>query len=125
MERMEMLGLIIKQAREEKGWTQQELAEKLEISVDEVCEHEKGGGNLDFTTVAEYFFLLNISPNITIYEDDLDDALRMDRLYRELQELTQEQFDRLVESATYIRQWRKNHPDAVTLEGYWDTFKEG
>ena len=28
MERMEMLGLIIKQAREEKGWTQQELAEK-------------------------------------------------------------------------------------------------
>lgn len=42
MERTEMLGLIIKQAREDKGWTQQELADKLELSIDTEKVMKKG-----------------------------------------------------------------------------------
>ena len=124
MSRMELLGPIIKQAREEKGWTQQELAERLEISVEDVEKHEKGESDLDTLTVAKYIFLPNISPDVTIYEDDVEDALRMDRMYRELQALSQPQFDRLTESAAHIRRWRESHPDTVTLDDYWNTFKE-
>ncbi len=122
MTKTEILGKIIKQAREEKGWSQQELAKNLGITVEEAKNHEEGKGDIDTTTTAAYFFLLNISPNIAIYEDDVDDALRMDRMYREFQTLSQEQFARLCDSAAYIRRWRKNHPGAVTLEEYWETF---
>jgi len=122
MTKTEILGKIIKQAREEKGWSQQELADKMGVAVEQVRDHEEGKGDIDTTTTAAYFFLLNISPNITIYEDDVDDALRMDRMYRELQTLSQEQFDRLCDSAAHIRRWRRDHPGTVTLEEYWKTF---
>ena len=82
MSRMELLGPIIKQAREEKGWTQQELAERLEISVEDVEKHEKGESDLDTLTVAKYIFLLNISPDVTIYEDDVEEALLLDKALR-------------------------------------------
>ena len=38
--KVKMLGLIVRQAREEKNWTQQELADKMGIPVDKVTELE-------------------------------------------------------------------------------------
>lgn len=123
MKQVEILGLIIKQAREGRGWTQKELADKAEISEEDVSLHEKGQGDLDALTTAAYYFLLNISPNITAYEGDVEDALKMDRMYRELQSLSEEQFHRLIDSAEHKRSWNKSHPDVVTLKDYWETFE--
>lgn len=112
MKKGKMLGLIVRQAREEKNWTQQELADKMGIPVDKVTE------------TAGYFFLLNISPDITMYEDNAEDALRMNRLFRELQTLTPEQFDRLCRSVSHIRRWRENRPDVITLDDYWKAIEK-
>lgn len=119
------LGLLVKQAREEKGWTQQELADEMDVDVRTVQRLEEGLVNPTLTAVAGYFFLLNISPNVATYEDSVEDALKMDHIYRELQELSEEQFARLWESACHIRKWRGNHPEIVTLEDYRRVMREG
>lgn len=119
MDEYEKIGLLIEQAREEKGWTQKELADRMGIEVETVRGQEKGDGSLSVEKMMEYFFLLNISFDIAIYEKHAEDALRMERLYRELQELEEEQFNRLYKSVGHIRSWRKSHPDTVTLEDYW------
>ncbi len=123
MKKGKMLGLIVRQAREEKNWTQQELADKMGIPVDKVTELENGNADPSMTETAGYFFLLNISPDITMYEDNAEDALRMNRLFRELQTLTPEQFDRVCRSASHIRQWRENHPNVITLDDYQNAIK--
>ena len=124
MKKGKMLGLIVRQAREEKNWTQQELADKMGIPVDEVIELENGNADPSMTETAGYFFLLNISPDITMYEDNAEDALRMNRLFRELQTLTPDQFDRVCKSASHIRLWYENHPDVITLDDYWKAIEK-
>lgn len=123
MEKCEMFGLLVRQAREEKGWTQQELADQMGIDQDTVTELEEGSGNPSMEMMAGYFFLLNISPNITVYEDTAEDALRLNRIYRELQVFSQEQIDRLYNSVTHIKKWHKDHPDVVTLDDYWKSWE--
>lgn len=102
------MGLLIKQAREEKGWTQQELADAVDVDVETVRKQELGDDSLSVEMMMGYCLLLNISCDIAIYEKDVETALRMERICRELLELSQEQFDRLVKSASYIRGWREN-----------------
>ncbi len=104
------MGLLIKQAREEKGWTQQELADAVDVDAETVRKQELGDDSLSVEMMMEYCLLLNISCDIAIYEKDVETALRMERICRELLELSQEQFDRLVKSASYIRSWRENQP---------------
>lgn len=121
MKKGKILGLAVRQAREEKNWTQQELADKMGIPVDKITELENGSADPLIADSAGYFFLLNISPDIMMYEDNAEDALRMDRLFRELQTLTADQFERVCQSASHIRRWRENHPDVTTLDDYWET----
>lgn len=117
----ERLGLVVKQAREEKGWAQEELANRLEIDVGEVSELEAGNGNPEYTTLSGYIFLLNICPDVIFREDDAEHAMKMDHLYRELQGLTKDQFEKLVGSVRHIRRWREDNPNVDTLEDYWKT----
>lgn len=117
----ERLGLVVKQAREEKGWSQEELANRLEIDVGEVSELEAGNGNPEYTTLSGYIFLLNICPDVIFREDDAEHAMKMDHLYRELQGLTKDQFEKLVGSVRHIRRWREDNPNVDTLEDYWKT----
>lgn len=53
----EYLGRIIKQAREEKGWTQQELADEMDIDLRTVRKVEDGKGNPLATVLASYIYL--------------------------------------------------------------------
>ena len=121
MEKYKILGQLVRQAREEKGWTQQQLAENMNTDVEAIGRVEDGDENLSISEAAGYFFLLNISPNIITYEDDVEEALTQDRMFRELQKLKPEQLNRLYESARYIMQWRANHPDVLTVEDYRKT----
>ena len=42
MDDYKRMGLLIKQAREEKGWTQQELADAMDVDVETVSKQEIG-----------------------------------------------------------------------------------
>ena len=64
--------------------------------------------SLSVEMMVEYCLLLNISCDIAIYEKDVETALRMEKICRGLLELSQEQFDRLVNSASYMRGRRKD-----------------
>ena len=108
MDDYKRMGLLIKQAREEKGWTQQELADAMDVDVETVSKQEGGDDSLSVEMMVEYCLLLNISCDIAIYEKDVETALRMEKICRELLELSQEQFDRLVNSASYMRGRRKD-----------------
>ncbi|MEZ3487787.1 MAG: helix-turn-helix domain-containing protein [Lachnospiraceae bacterium] len=99
----EKMGQLIRQAREEKGWTHQELADKMGIDEDAVKGHEEGDGSLMTDEAIGYCNLLNISCDIAIYEENVEDALRMERICRELLELSQEQFIRVVKAAGCMR----------------------
>ena len=108
MDDYKRMGLLIKQAREEKGWTQQELADAMDVDVETVSKQEGGDDSLSVEMIVEYCLLLNISCDIAIYEKDVETALRMEKICRGLLELSQEQFDRLVNSASYMRGRRKD-----------------
>lgn len=125
MTRNKMLGALVRQAREEKGWTRQELADKMGTNEEEIGRLEDGEEDFTMAAAAGYFFLLDISPNITIYEDDMDEALKLDRIFRELQQFKPEQVDRLCESVRHIMRWRADHPDVVTVEDYWKATETG
>jgi len=103
MDNYKRMGLLIKQAREEKGWTQQELADAMDVDVETVSKQEEGDDSLSVEMMVEYCLLLNISCDIAIYEKDVEIALRMERICRELLEFDQEQFDRIIKSASCMR----------------------
>jgi transcriptional regulator with XRE-family HTH domain len=50
---MAELGGQIREARERKGWTQRELAEKIGVSRYSIIGYENGTGNPEFRIVAE------------------------------------------------------------------------
>lgn len=116
----EYLGRIIKQAREEKGWTQQELADEMDIDLRTVRKVEDGKGNPLATVLASYIYLLEISPNILFRMEPCEEGVLMDRLFRQLLSLKPEQIKMVCDSAQYVRKWRDNHPNVMTLQDYFD-----
>lgn len=125
MEKYKMLGCAIRQAREEKGWTRHELADRIGTDTESVSRLEDGMDDISVSEAAGYIFLLNISPNIIMYEDDVEEVLLQDRMFRELQKLKSEQLDRLYESVRHIKRWRENHPGIATVEDYRKALENG
>jgi ribosome-binding protein aMBF1 (putative translation factor) len=62
MNDFEYFGKLVEQAREEKGWSQQRLADEVDVDVRTVKKLESGTGNPPMEVVLKYIFLLNISP---------------------------------------------------------------
>lgn len=113
-------GLLVKQAREEKGWTRQELADEMDADVRTIQKLEEEGSNPLYTTVASYLFLLDISPDIAFSPEQGEDGVLMDHIYRELLSLDLEQIQKVYDSAVYIRKWQDNHPEVKSLDDYWN-----
>ena len=63
-----IFGGILKQYRNQAGFTQAEIAEKLGISEKYVSRVETGIGGISKETLAKYMNILGISPNV-IYRD--------------------------------------------------------
>lgn len=63
-----IFGSILKQYRNQAGYTQAEIAEKLGISEKYVSRVETGIGGISKETLAKYMNILGISPN-TMYKD--------------------------------------------------------
>ncbi len=112
--------IAIKQAREEKGWTQQELADEMDMDLRTVRKVEDGKGNPLATVLAGYMYLLEISPNILFRVEPCEEGILMDHLFRQLLNLKPEHIMMVCESAVHIRKWRDNHPDVLTLQDYFD-----
>ncbi|WJY27560.1 helix-turn-helix domain-containing protein [Sporosarcina trichiuri] len=57
---MEKTGSIIQQMRREKGWTQKDLADRLQVSDRTVSKWERGAGYPDVSLLPELSFLLGV-----------------------------------------------------------------
>lgn len=101
----QFLGLLAKQAREEKEWDQEYLADELDIDIRTVRKIESGQGNIAYDLLTEIIHALEICPQILFYVDEADKGMKMDRLYRELLRLPLEDIKMVAESAYKVRRW--------------------
>ena len=101
----QFLGLLVKQAREEKEWDQEYLADELDIDIRTVRKIESGQGNIAYDLLTEIIHTLEICPQVLFYVDEADKGMKMDRLYRELLRLPLEDIKMVVESAYKVRRW--------------------
>ena len=62
------LGKVVKEYRLKSKLTQEEIAEKLEISAKYISRIESGSGGVKTETLVNYINLLSISPNV-IFKD--------------------------------------------------------
>lgn len=105
----EYCGLLVKQAREEKNWTQQDLADEVDMDVRTIEKIEEGTTSSYYLTIEKLIHALNIAPNIMCHAELSDKGVFMDRLYRQLFSLDVESLKIVCESATYIRNWHEEH----------------
>lgn len=125
MNNIEYFGKLVEQAREEKGWSQQQLADEVEVDVRTVKKLESGsGGNPPMEVVLKYIFLLNISPAVLFEQDPCEDALQMDQLYRKLILLSPAKIELVCKSALHLSKWKETHPGVITLEDYYRVMHE-
>ena len=101
----QFLGLLAKQAREEKDWDQEYLADELDIDIRTVRKIASGQGNIAYDLLTEIIHALEICPQILFYVDEADKGMKMDRLYRELLRLPLEDIKMVAESAYKVRRW--------------------
>ena len=101
----QFLGLLAKQAREEKEWDQEYLADELDIDIRTVRKIESGQGNIAYDLLTEIIHALEICPQILFYVDEADKGMKMDRLYRELLRMPLEDIKMVTESAYKVRRW--------------------
>lgn len=101
----EFSGLLIKQAREEKGWDQQYLADEVGVDVRTIRRIEAGKSNPKTDTIISLVRMLDVCPKILFYADPTDKGVKMDRLYRELAQLPVNDIYMVAESAIRVREW--------------------
>ena len=61
------MGLRIRRAREQKHWTREQLAEKLELSVNAVADLERGKSGTRLETLVKLCALLGLSADYILY----------------------------------------------------------
>ena len=102
------LGLLVKQAREEKEWDQQYLADELDIDIRTLRKIEAGKSNIGYNLLIKIIHTLNIC-----YIDDEEKGLKMDRVYRQLLQFPLEDIAMIAKSAYHVRNWLdNNNPDS-------------
>ena len=107
----EWTGQLVRQAREERGYSQQYVADEIEIDVRTLKKIEEGKTDPDYRTIYKLIRLLYISPKIMFYAEQSSTGLEMDSEYRRLLRFTPDQIAMITESALHARTWYENHPD--------------
>ena len=80
----EYAGLLVKQAREEKQWDQQYLADELDIDIRTLKKIEAGKSDIPFDILSNLIHLLEISPKILFYAERTETGVEMDKIFRQL-----------------------------------------
>ena len=73
----QFLGLLAKQAREEKEWDQEYLADELDIDIRTVRKIESGQGNIAYDLLTEIIHTLEICPQVLFYVDEADKGMKL------------------------------------------------
>lgn len=107
----EWTGQLVLQAREERGYSQQYVADEIEIDVRTLKKIEEGKTDPDYRTIYKLIRLLYISPKIMFYAEQSSTGVAMDSEYRRLMRFTPDQIAMITESALHARTWYENHPD--------------
>ena len=107
----EWTGQLVRQAREERGYSQQYVADEIEIDVRTLKKIEEGKSDPDYRTIYMLIRLLYISPKIMFYAEQSSTGLEMDSEYRRLLRFTPDQIAMITESALHVRTWYENHPN--------------
>ena len=109
------MNISIKQARDEKEWNQQYLADELDIDIRTLRKIEDGKSNIGYYLLIKIVHTLNISSQILCYIDDEEKGLKMDRVYRQLLQFPLEDIAMIAKSAYHVRNWLdNNNPDSDT-----------
>ena len=61
--RLELFGSAVRAARQERGWTQAELAQRVGIGVRTALKIESGSPGVAYATVLQLCSVLNLSPD--------------------------------------------------------------
>ena len=109
----EFAGLLVKQAREEKQWDQQYLADELDIDIRTLKKIEAGKSDIPFDILSN---LLEISPKILFYADRTETGVEMDKIFRQLMRFSPDNIQMICDSAHYIRAWKDANGDDYPLE---------
>ena len=112
----EFAGLLVKQAREEKQWDQQYLADELDIDIRTLKKIEAGKSDISFDTLSSLIHLLEISPKILFYADRTETGVEMDKIFRQLMRFSPDNIQMICDSAHYIRAWKDANGDDYPLE---------
>ena len=75
-------GQLVRQAREERGYSQQYVADEIEIDVRTLKKIEEGKSDPDYRTIYMLIRLLYISPKIMFYAEQSSTGVAMDSEYR-------------------------------------------
>ena len=101
----EWTGQLVRQAREERGYSQQYVADEIAIDVRTLKKIEEGKTDPDYRTIYKLIRLLYISPKIMFYAEQSSTGVAMDREYRRLIRFTPDQIAMITESALHARTW--------------------
>ena len=105
----EFVGLLVRQAREERGWEQQYLAEEINIDIRTLRKIEDGKTDIPFDILNALIHLLEISPKMLFYAERTDGGIQMDKMFRQLLKFSPENIQMICESARYIREWKDTY----------------
>jgi DNA-binding XRE family transcriptional regulator len=84
MNDFEYFGKLVEQAREEKAWSQQRLADEVDVDVRTVKKLESGTGNPPMEVVLKYHLFLEYFSRYAVNHDPCEAGLKLDHIYREL-----------------------------------------
>ena len=83
------MGLRIRRAREQKHWTREQLAEKLELSVTAVADLERGKSGTRLETLVKLCALLGLSADYVLYGEPSPSAQAIAGMLADRDERTQ------------------------------------
>ena len=93
MEKMELdkknVGLRIRKAREARGWTREQLAEKMELSVNAVANLELGQSGTQLENLVKYCSLLGLNADFLLFGESKEPVQTIAALLRDRDERIQ------------------------------------
>lgn len=119
MDKFEYCGALIRQAREDMGLTQLELADEMEMDVRTLQRLEDGKSNPSFDRIVNLVAFLHISPDLLFFGKLEEESVVLDRIYRQLQKYSVEQIELLFKTTLHFKKWTEAHGDYKTLDEYY------
>lgn len=104
------LGMMIRNGRKEKNYTQEQLAEKLDCNISHYGCIERGEANPSLNLFCDIFRTLNLSADEFLYSDKKADEAYQ-QLHRILSQCTEHEIKILLANAMTLLEYRDEKPE--------------